>query len=90
MRFQGPLKAHEHSSKANPKQTLIVDAVFLGLVVALTVLITVLVIVNYGFNPILILAWIMLGAIALWLGFSIFQCARRMKRMESKKDEESL
>ena len=85
MKFSAPLRAHEHSIKTNPKQTLITDAIILGIVVILLVLITIIVIVNLGFDILLLLPWILLGSIAGWLIQSIVKCAKNIKKMKNKK-----
>ena len=80
MKFSGPLRAHEHSIKTNPKPTLIADSIILGIVVIVLILITVLVIMNYGFDALLILPWLLLGGIAAWLITSIVRCAKNLKK----------
>ena len=80
MKFSGPLRAHEHSIKTNPKPTLIADSIILGIVVIVLILITVLVIMNYGFDALLILPWLLLGGIATWLITSIVRCAKNLKK----------
>lgn len=80
MKFSGPLRAHEHSIKTNPKATLIADSIILGIVLVLLILINVLVIVNYGFDVLLILPWLFLGAISAWLIVSVIKCAKNMKK----------
>ena len=80
MKFSGPLRAHEYSIKTNPKPTLIADAIILGIVVILLILIDVLVLVNYGFSVLLILPWLLLGGIIAWLISSIVRCAKSLKK----------
>ena len=80
MKFSGPLRAHEHSIKTNPKPTLITDSIILGIVVIALILITVLVIINYGFDALLILPWLLLGGIAAWLISSIVRCVKNLKK----------
>ena len=82
MRFYHPLKVHEQSIKDNPKATLISDAIMFVIDTILLVLINVLVINNYGFNPILILAWILLGSIGIWLISAIIRCAKNIKNKD--------
>ena len=80
MKFSGPIRAHEHSIKTNPKPTMIADSILLAILVALLVAIHVLVIVNYGLTPLLILPWILLVPIGVWLGTSIAKCAKNLKK----------
>lgn len=80
MKFSGPIRAHQHSIKTNPKATLISDAILLGVVVIMLVLLNVLVIVTYGFEPLLILSWVLLGSIGAWLIISIIQCVKNLKK----------
>ena len=87
MLFIGPIKAHEYSVKVNPKPTLIADAILLGIVVTILVLINVLVIIYYGFNPLLILSWLLLGPIALWLLLSVIKCAKNIKKNKIKQNK---
>ena len=84
MNFIGPLRAHEHSIKTNPLPTLISDAIILAVVVAINVIITVLVWINEGFNPILLLSWFLLGGISVWLIVSIVRCTKNLKRIKEK------
>lgn len=80
MKFSGPIRAHEHSVKTNPKPTLIADSILLGIVITLLFAINILVIVLYEFTPLLVLSWVLLGGIAAWLAGSIVKCAKNLKK----------
>ena len=82
MRFSGPIQAHQHSIKANPKATLISDSIILFVTFIVLALINILVIVNFGFEPLLLLTWVLLAPICIWLIVSIIQCAKNLKKEE--------
>ena len=94
MKFSGPLKSHEYSTKANPKRTLIVDSILLGLVVLSLILIHVAIIIHYGFHVLLILSWLLFGGAGGILISSIVSSAKALKemkrKMQSSEDEETL
>lgn len=94
MRFNGPLKSHEYSTKANPKAALIVDSILLGVVVTILILIHVVVIINYGFHVLLILSWLLFGGVAGILISSIVRSSKALKELErqmrASQDEHSL
>lgn len=85
MKYSGPIRAHEYSIKTNPKPTLIADSIILFIVLGSLVAINVLVIVNWGFNPLLLLVWLLLGGIGAWLIISIIKCSKYLKKMKEKK-----
>ena len=84
MRFIGPLNVHKRSIETNPKATLITDSVILIMLVILLIAINVVVIINMGFNPILILSWILFGGIILMLVTSIVMCVKNIKKNKDK------
>ena len=85
MLFLGPLKSHEHSAKTNPKTAIIVDVIFLVITILLLILCNILIIANYGFDPLLLLPWVLLGGIIVWLICLIITSIKSLRNTKTKK-----
>ena len=84
MRFLGSLKSHDHSIETNPKMVLVIDSIFAVIVIGIIVTINILIILELGFNPILVLSWVLLGGIAIWLITNIVKCIINIKKQNKK------
>ena len=83
--FLKPLKDHQEEAKKNPKTVIIIDTIFLFIVIGILVAINVLVIIEMGFNPILILSWILFGGIIFYLSKNIHRASKELKKRRNKK-----
>ena len=86
--FYADKKNHDNWVKSNPKRTLIIDAIALGVVVIALILFLVLILINWGWNALLILPIFLFGCIIAGLIISIVQCVKRMAILKAKKEKE--
>lgn len=86
--FYADSKNHENFIRNNPKRTLIIDAIALGVVVVALVIFLVLIFNAWGWNFIMVLPLVLFGCIIAGLIISIIQCAKRMAILKAKKEQE--